>query len=98
MASVVRSRLAASTHGLGLYDMSGNVWEWIEDCWHETYTGAPTDGSAWLEAGGGNCGVRVIPGGSWGDRPRLLRASSRDWDFAGYRFNFIGFRLTQDLP
>lgn len=64
-------------NALGLYDMSGNVWEWVEDCWHKDYQGAPTDGSAWLEAGGGNCGGRVIRGGSWFYSPGLLRASYR---------------------
>ncbi|MBI4003059.1 MAG: SUMF1/EgtB/PvdO family nonheme iron enzyme [Nitrospira defluvii] len=49
----------------GLYDMSGNVFEWVEDCAHNDYQGAPTDGTAWLEADGGNCKGRVIRGGSW---------------------------------
>jgi|GEM_PF-1406787 len=62
---------------LGLYDMSGNVWEWVEDCWHDNYKGAPTDGSAWLEACGGECGRRVIRGGAWNDEPEILRASDR---------------------
>ncbi|MBL9048468.1 MAG: SUMF1/EgtB/PvdO family nonheme iron enzyme, partial [Tabrizicola sp.] len=47
----------------GLYDMSGNVWEWTEDCWNEDYVGAPNDGSAWTT---GECSVgRVLRGGSW---------------------------------
>lgn len=78
--------------------MSGNVWEWIEDCWHENYTGAPTDGAAWLEAGGGNCGQRMVRGGSWPDAPEIVRASSRSWIYAGGRNGIIGFRLAQDLP
>ncbi|HSE60427.1 MAG TPA: formylglycine-generating enzyme family protein, partial [Nitrospiraceae bacterium] len=85
-------------NGLGLYDMSGNVWEWVEDCWHDNYAGAPEDGSAWLESGGGDCGARVVRGGSWGYSPVYLRASSRGWHPAGLRGNAVGFRLVQDIP
>jgi len=83
-------------NGLGLYDMSGNVWEWVEGCWHDDYKGAPTDGSAWLEAGGGDCGRRVIRGGSWDSVPVFLRSSSRVRSDAGFRGLTIGFRLAQD--
>jgi formylglycine-generating enzyme len=69
-------------NGLGLYDMSGNVWEWVEDCWHGDYNGAPTDGRPWKEENGGECGRRVIRGGSWDDRPGDLRSSFRDGDGA----------------
>ena len=48
----------------GLYDMHGNVWEWVQDCWNESYRGAPADGSAWER---GDCSQRVLRGGSWGD-------------------------------
>ena len=85
-------------NGLGLYDMSGNVWEWVEDCWHGGYNSAPEDGSAWLEAGGGNCGRRVFRGGSWNGRPGYLRSSYRDRGDVVYRDDVIGFRLAQDLP
>jgi formylglycine-generating enzyme required for sulfatase activity len=86
-------------NGLGLSDMSGNVWEWVEDCWHKNYTDAPTDGSAWLETNGGNCGERVIRGGSWYNRPGALRASNRLRLSTDDRYNgLIGFRLAQDLP
>ena len=46
----------------GLYDMNGNVWEWIQDCGHDNYEGAPTDGSSWIV---GDCDTRIIRGGSW---------------------------------
>ena len=85
-------------NGLGLYDMSGNVWEWVEDCWHDTYKGAPKDGSVWLEADGGECGQRVIRGGSWNNIPENLRVSNRNWNGADDRNDNIGFRLAQDLP
>jgi formylglycine-generating enzyme required for sulfatase activity len=86
------------SNGLGLYDMSGNVNEWVEDCWHENYTGAPADGSAWLERGGRDCRERVIRGGSWDGIPEYLRTSYRGRFLAGPRNNGVGFRLAQDLP
>lgn len=85
-------------NGLGLYDMSGNVWEWVEDCWHEDYTRAPTNGSAWLEENGGNCGRRVLRGGSWSYTPAFLRASSRIGATPVNRISGVGFRLAQDFP
>ena len=69
------------SNGYGLHDVHGNVLEWVEDCWHSDYSGAPTDGSAWTS--GGNCNRRVLRGGSWYNEPRLLRAANRFWD--GYR-------------
>ncbi len=79
----------------GLQDMSGNVWEWVEDCWHDHYQGAPTDGVAWLEQGGGDCTQRVVRGGSWGNKPEDLRASNRGRDTAGDRSDDLGVRLAQ---
>ena len=84
-------------NGLDLYDMSGNVWEWVEDCWHKDYTGAPSDGSAWLEAQGGDCGTRVIRGGAWNNYPVYLRVSFRDGFNPGDRSTNFGFRLAQDI-
>lgn len=85
-------------NGFGLYDLSGNVWEWVEDCAHSTYDGAPQDGSAWLKTNGGDCGQRVFRGGSWYDVPVYLRPSYRFRNSADYRNYNIGFRLAQDLP
>jgi formylglycine-generating enzyme required for sulfatase activity len=84
------------SNGWGLYDMSGNVFEWVEDCWHENYNGAPEDESAWLRAGGGNCGWRVVRGGCFGNGPELLRSSFRFRSDADDRGS-VGFRLAGDL-
>ena len=59
---------------VGLYDMAGNVWEWVEDCWNGSYKGAPADGSAWTS---GDCSRRVLRGGSWVNSPEPLRSALR---------------------
>ena len=74
----------------GLYDMHGNVWEWVEDHWHDNYEGAPTDGSAWLT--GGNSALRVLRGGSWGNL-NLSRSAIRNDVHPDNRYNDIGFRV-----
>lgn len=83
-------------NGKGLYDMLGNVWEWVEDCWHENYTNPPEDGSAWLEADGGECGLRVVRGGSWSHDPGDVRSAVRTRLSTGTRNLNVGFRLVQD--
>ncbi|MDE0286684.1 MAG: formylglycine-generating enzyme family protein [Gammaproteobacteria bacterium] len=80
-------------NGYGLYDMHGNVWEWVQDCWNDDYEGAPTDGSAWT---GGDCGRRVVRGGAWGLNARHLRSANRDWNDRTDRSSNVGFRLAQD--
>jgi len=80
---------------LGLYDMTGNAWEWVADCWHENYEEAPKDGTAWLEANGGNCSGRVVRGGSWLDFDDYCRVSSRFSYNADLRYFIIGFRLAR---
>ena len=82
-------------NGFGLHDVHGNVWEWVEDCWHGSYSGAPTDGSTWVS--GGDCGQRVRRGGSWNDSPRLLRSASRNWYSAELRISYGGFRVARML-
>ena len=77
----------------GLHDMHGNVWEWVQDCWNDSYAGAPTDGSAW-ESGG--CGRRVVRGGSWGSDAGDLRSAYRGWFGRPTQSGNLGFRLAQD--
>jgi formylglycine-generating enzyme required for sulfatase activity len=78
----------------GLHDMHGNVWEWVEDCWNESYAGAPKDGSAWTS---GDCSRRVLGGGSWDDLPWFLRSASRDRNYSVDRVNVTGFRVARTL-
>ncbi len=77
----------------GLYDMHGNVWEWCLDHWHETYEGAPTDGSAWLDAEASENAARIRRGGSWNFDPRSCRSAYRYWDSADVRNFGSGFRV-----
>jgi formylglycine-generating enzyme required for sulfatase activity len=84
-------------NGFGLHDTAGNVREWVEDCWHANYTGAPTDGRAWKEENGRQCFLRVFRGGSWHDLPEFLRSWSRNGFPAGGGNDGIGFRLAQEL-
>ena len=79
----------------GLHDVHGNVWEWVEDCWHGSYDEAPIAGSA---RSGGRCNWRVVRGGAWFYEPRLLRSAYRSWNFAGNRSSeFGGFRVARTL-
>ena len=77
----------------GLYDLHGNVWEWVQDCWNDSYVGAPTDGRAWMN---GDCSRRVVRGGAWYDRPRYVRSAKRLGRTRSYRVDALGFRLAQD--
>jgi formylglycine-generating enzyme required for sulfatase activity len=79
----------------GLYDMVGNIWEWTEDCVHNNYSGAPADGSAWIT--GGDCGNRILRGGSWNNTPDYLRSANRVGYPAVSRNYDIGFRLGRTL-
>lgn len=82
----------------GLFDMHGNVWEWVEDVWHDDYQGAPTDGSAWTEGKGTKSSrSRVVRGGSWNYFPRFLRSADRDVAGPDDRSDIIGFRVARTL-
>lgn len=78
----------------GLSDVYGNVAEWVEDCYHQGYRGAPTDGSAWTT---GDCSHRVIRGGYWLSRPSSLRSTSRDWAHFDQGADTIGIRVARTL-
>ncbi len=80
----------------GLRDMSGNVWEWVEDCYHDDYIGAPDNGGSWTEACS-NAG-RVLRGGSWKGDAKNVRVANRIGSTAVSRSNFIGFRVVRALP
>ncbi len=80
-------------NAFGLYDMSGNVWEWVEDNYHDNYSGAPTDGSAWM-----NGSMHVLRGGSWGQDAKYGRAAVRSKFGSTYRYYSYGFRLARTLP
>ena len=82
-------------NGYGLHDVLGNVWEWVEDCWHGNYSGAPTDGSA--RTSGGDCSGRVLRGGSWGSIPRGVRSAFRGRFATGFRLSSLGFRVARTL-
>ena len=84
-----------AANAFGLYDVHGNVWEWVEDCWHGGYAGAPSDGSAWTA--GGNCEYRVLRGGSWYNGTTFLRFAHRYRYTAGYQNYNLGFRVTRIL-
>jgi formylglycine-generating enzyme required for sulfatase activity len=81
-------------NAFGLYDMVGDVWEWTEDCWNETYQGAPADGSPWTS---GDCSGRVVRGGSWYYGSDHLRSAARLWWSAINGASSIGFRVARTL-
>jgi formylglycine-generating enzyme required for sulfatase activity len=78
----------------GLHDMLGNVWEWTEDCWNESYAGAPVDGTAWAS---GDCFRRVLRGGAWANLPGLVRAAVRFRNMSDYRYDLYGLRVARTL-
>jgi formylglycine-generating enzyme required for sulfatase activity len=76
----------------GVYQVHGNVWEWVEDCWHDNYQGAPADASAWTTR---DCSSRVLRGGSWDYVQRFLRSADRNRLNSDLRVSNVGFRLAR---
>jgi len=74
----------------GLYDMYGNVWEWVQDCWHDDYRAAPSDSRVW---GGGDCSLRVLRGGGWANQADYLGSTVRGSYEARAEANNNGFRV-----
>ena len=79
-------------NAFGLHDMHGNVWEWVEDCYKNSYAGAPTDGSAVTS---GDCRLRIVRGGSWNYHPQLLRSAYRYATAPEVRLDIVGFRVAR---
>ncbi|CAM2167758.1 Formylglycine-generating enzyme family protein [Paraburkholderia sacchari] len=78
----------------GFYDMAGGVWEWVSDCWHNSYKNAPDDGRSWDEP---NCQTRVIRGGSWRDGAGYMLSATRFKYDSSVRYNANGFRVARDM-
>ncbi len=78
----------------GLYDTAGNMAEWVQDCWNDSYHGAPADGSAWVK---GNCSLRGLRGGSFGNKSTYIRSSARFRYDSDVRYEANGFRVLREL-
>jgi formylglycine-generating enzyme required for sulfatase activity len=78
----------------GFYQVSGNSYDWIEDCIHDDYFGAPVDGSAWSAD---NCKGHVVRGGAWSSAPWNLRSAFRGWFPTNFRSSNHGFRVARPL-
>jgi sulfatase modifying factor 1 len=81
-------------NAFGLYDVSGNIFEWVQDCWHDNFEGAPADGSAWDRA---DCTDRAHRGSSWHASAAFIRIGYRVHDPVGDRNIYLGFRIARDL-
>ncbi len=86
---------ALSPNAFGVYDLIGNVSQWVEDCYTDSYVGRPRDGRAWVWTGG--CGQRVIRGASWVSPAEHARSAARDHAELGMRADFLGFRVAVDI-
>lgn len=86
--------MSFAANPFGLYDMDGNVTEWVADCWHDSYLRAPADGSAWLNPG---CRAHVLRGGSWGSSPEQVSSAYRQGANADVRSARVGFRVVREL-
>jgi len=85
---------AFKPNAFGVYGALGNVFEWVEDCWNDSYRSAPLNGSAWTQ---GNCQQRVLRGGSWFSQPAYVRAAYRNRFKADTRSSTFGIRVARDL-
>lgn len=85
-------------NSFGLYDMHGNVQEWVADCWHGWYNGAPTDQSVWGPEDGGDCDHGPVRGGSWVNSPENTRSAHRARAERSTRDGTFGFRIARSLP
>jgi formylglycine-generating enzyme required for sulfatase activity len=81
-------------NAFGVHDLLGNVFEWVQDCWHDDYVGAPTDGSARIDVA---CDEHELRGGSWFTSPEFVGAGYRDRFAGAYRSSAVGFRVVRDL-
>jgi formylglycine-generating enzyme required for sulfatase activity len=86
--------MSFTPNAFGLYDMGGNVSEWVADCWHDNYIRAPRSAEAWVNPG---CGRRVIRGGSWGSAPDMVRSAYRQGATSDLRSARVGFRVVREL-
>ncbi|MBE1162549.1 SUMF1/EgtB/PvdO family nonheme iron enzyme [Dyella acidiphila] len=86
--------MSFAPNAFGLFDMDGNVSEWMTDCWHDNYVRAPVDGSAWVNPG---CSVHVVRGGSWGSSPEQANSAYRQGADASIRSGRVGFRILREL-
>jgi formylglycine-generating enzyme required for sulfatase activity len=82
-------------NAFGMYDMHGNVYEFVADCEHKNYVGAPADGSAWIADG--DCKARQIRGNDWGEAPVFSRSGNRNTIWVETRGDWLGFRVVRDL-
>ena len=83
-----------SPNPFGISDVYGNVWQWVEDCWHDNYNGAPSNGTAFISA---NCPTRVMRGGSFGTHPYITRSANRYGDNDFRRSAVLGFRVARTI-
>ena len=84
-----------SPNAFGLYDVHGNAWEWVQDCWNRDHTEALLDGRARTT---GDCSQRILRGGSWMFSPRVIRSANRSGYASDYRYSHVGFRVARTLP
>jgi formylglycine-generating enzyme required for sulfatase activity len=81
-------------NGFGLYDVAGNAAEWVEDCWNESYLGAPSGGGPWMT---GECRQRVLRGGSFASKMTMIRSAARFRYDQDVRYYANGFRVARDM-